>query len=165
MNKQIEELAKDIVRIAGLDVYGKAEELINLGYQKVNKDQVVVLKTEYERLIYVEGELQEMNADYYNELKELKDSLKDSVVLTTEEYDNLKLEIQKAHHKGVRVGFDLTKFKENSIEQARKETAEKIFKMLISELESNKFLYGKRIIMEVDVENLAKQFGVEVDSV
>lgn len=48
-------------------------------------------------------------------------------------------------------------------EQIRKETAEKIFKMLISELESNKFLYGKRIIMEVDVENLAKQYGVEVE--
>lgn len=49
-----------------------------------------------------------------------------SVVLTREEYDNLKLEIQKAHNKGVSVGFDLTKFKENSIEQARKETAREI---------------------------------------
>lgn len=37
MNKQeqIEEMAKDIVRIAGLDVYGKAEELVNLGYRKL----------------------------------------------------------------------------------------------------------------------------------
>ena len=37
MNKQeqIEEMAKDIVRIAGLDVYGKAEELVNLGYLKL----------------------------------------------------------------------------------------------------------------------------------
>ena len=49
----------------------------------------------------------------------------DSVVLSREEYDNLKLETQKAHNKGVRAGFDLTKYKENSIEQARKETAEK----------------------------------------
>lgn len=86
----------------------------------------------------------------------------DSVVLSREEYDNLKLELQKAHNKGVQVGFDMTKFKEQSIKnKASKETAEKIFKMLISELESNKFLYGKRIIMKVDVENLAKQFGVE----
>ena len=44
-----------------------------------------------------------------------------------------------------------------------KETAEKIFKMLISELESNQFLSGKRIIMEVDVENLAKKFDVEIE--
>lgn len=51
---------------------------------------------------------------------------------------------------------------EEEVKRIEKETAEKIFKMLISELESNKFLYGKRIIMEVDVENLAKQFGVEV---
>lgn len=47
------------------------------------------------------------------------------------------------------------------LKQASKETAEKIFKMLISKLDSNQFLSGKRIIMEVDVENLAKQFGVE----
>lgn len=49
--KQIEEMAKDIVRIAGLDVYGKAEELINLGYQKVDKDkQVVLSKEDWENL-------------------------------------------------------------------------------------------------------------------
>ncbi len=49
------------------------------------------------------------------------------------------------------------------LNQVSKETAEKIFKMLISELESNQFLSGKRIIMEVDVENLAKQFDVEIE--
>ena len=47
--------------------------------------------------------------------------------------------------------------------EIRKETAEKIFKMLISKLDSNQFLSGKRIIMEVDVENLAKQFDVEIE--
>ena len=36
--EQIEEMAKDIVRIAGLDVYGKAEELVNLGYRKLPED-------------------------------------------------------------------------------------------------------------------------------
>lgn len=30
----------------------------------------------------------------------------DSVVLSREEYDNLKLELQKAHNKGVQAGFD-----------------------------------------------------------
>ena len=49
------------------------------------------------------------------------------------------------------------------IRKGSKETAEKIFKMLISELESNQFLSGKRIIMEVDVENLAKKFDVEIE--
>ena len=72
----------------------------------------------------------------------------DSVVLSREEYEKLKytwITDSDAYKKGCN------------------ETAEKIFKMLISKLESNKFLSGKRIIMEVDVENLAKQFDVEIE--
>ena len=72
----------------------------------------------------------------------------DSVVLSREEYEKLKytwITDSDAYKKGC------------------KETAEKIFKMLISKLDSNQFLSGKRIIMEVDVENLAKQFDVEIE--
>ena len=72
----------------------------------------------------------------------------DSVVLSRKEYEELKytwITDSDAYKKGC------------------KETAEKIFKMLISKLESNQFLSGKRIIMEVDVENLAKQFDVEIE--
>ena len=72
----------------------------------------------------------------------------DSVVLSKEEYKKLKytwITDSDAYKKGC------------------KEMAEKIFKMLISKLESNQFLSGKRIIMEVDVENLAKQFDVEIE--
>lgn len=71
----------------------------------------------------------------------------DSVVLSREEYEKLKytwITDSDAYKKGC------------------KETAEKFFKMLISKLESNQFLSGERIIMEVDVENLAKQFDVEI---
>ena len=60
----------------------------------------------------------------------------DSVVLSRKEYEKLKytwITDSDAYKKGC------------------KETVEKIFKMLISELESNQFLSGKRIIMEVDV--------------
>ena len=49
--EQIEEMAKDIVRIAGLDVYGKAEELVNLGYRKLPEDSVVLSREEYKRLL------------------------------------------------------------------------------------------------------------------
>ena len=89
------------------------------------------------------------------------------VVLTKEEYDNLKLEIQKAHNKGVRVGFDLTKFKQNSIEKTRKETASEI-------LDQIKFLVEERngadiedlsvagTILEEILNELAKQYGVEI---
>ena len=53
----------------------------------------------------------------------------DSVVLSREEYDNLKLELQKAHNKGVQAGFDMTKFRERSIsKQAVEEFAEKLKK-------------------------------------
>ena len=72
----------------------------------------------------------------------------DGVVLSRKEYEELKytwITDSDAYKKGC------------------KETVEKIFKMLISELESNQFLSGKRIIMEVDVENLAKQFDVEIE--
>ena len=72
----------------------------------------------------------------------------DSVVLSRKEYEKLKytwITDSDAYKKGC------------------KETAEKIFKMLISKLELNQFLSGKRIIMEVDVENLAKQFDVEIE--
>ena len=72
----------------------------------------------------------------------------DSLVISREEYEKLKytwITDSDTYKKGC------------------KETAEKIFKMLISELESNQFLSGKRIIMEVDVENLAKQFDVEIE--
>ena len=69
-----------------------------------------------------------------------------SVVLTQDELND-------ENHFAQRFGYDL----------GSKETAEKIFKMLISKLDSNQFLSGKRIIMEVDVENLAKQFDVEIN--
>ena len=62
---------------------------------------------------------------------------KDSVV-SREEYNNLKLEIQQAHNKGVQAGCDMTKFKEYSIEQVRKETAEKIFNNLLKEFYKRK---------------------------
>ena len=73
---------------------------------------------------------------------------KDSVVLSREEICELKYQSEEDFSKAYDLGG--------------KETAEKIFKMLISKLDSNQFLSGKRIIMEVDVENLAKQFDVEI---
>ena len=74
--------------------------------------------------------------------------LKGSVVLSREEICELKYQAEEDFSKAYDLGS--------------KETAEKIFKMLISKLDSNQFLSGKRIIMEVDVENLAKQFDVEI---
>ena len=84
--------------------------------------------------------------EFYNEgYRKLPE---DSIVLSKEEYEKLKytwITDSDAYKKGC------------------EEMAEKIFKMLISKLESNQFLSGKRIIMEVDVENLAKQFDVEIE--
>lgn len=55
--KQIEEMAKDIVRSAGLDVYQKAEYFIGLGYQKPPEDKVVLSREEYEKFLKVNSEL------------------------------------------------------------------------------------------------------------
>ena len=102
------------------------------------------------------------------------------VVLTKEEYDNLKLEIQKAHNKGVSIGFDMTAFKEHSIRRkAVKETAEKFEKFVeqrIAEMQGerdgyksycidDKAKYDGDIISLALIEfkqELAKQYGVEI---
>ena len=86
--------------------------------------------------------------DYLVDRIKNKVIIEDSIILSRKEYEKLKytwITDSDAYKKGC------------------KETAEKIFKMLISKLDSNQFLSGKRIIMEVDVENLAKQYGVEVE--
>lgn len=86
--------------------------------------------------------------DYLVDRIKNKFIIEDSIILSRKEYEKLKytwITDSDAYKKGC------------------KETAEKIFKMLISKLESNQFLSGERIIMEVDVENLAKQFDVEIE--
>lgn len=86
--------------------------------------------------------------DYLVDRIKNKVIIEDSIILSRKEYEKLKytwITDSDAYKKG------------------SKETAEKIFKMLISKLDSNQFLSGKRIIMEVDVENLAKQFDVEIE--
>ena len=97
---------------------------------------------------------------------------KDSVVLSREEYEKLKrIEAEKDRLYEIKLDLENQLIEKgwtdyegaDEIEKrVSKETAEKIFKMLISKLDSNQFLSGKRIIMEVDVENLAKQFDVEI---
>lgn len=102
------------------------------------KDSVVLSRKEYERLVKTaQGKIGNMKSTDF-----LKACISSGVMVeavSTEE------QVKQAYEKGC------------------KETAEKIFKMLISKLESNQFLSGKRIIMEVDVENLAKQFDVEIE--
>lgn len=87
-------------------------------------------------------------SDFIKDINYIRSYLQDSVVLSRKEYEKLKytwITDSDTYKKGC------------------KEMTEKIFKMLISKLDSNQFLSGKRIIMEVDVENLAKQFDVEIE--
>lgn len=90
----------------------------------------------------IKGIARELYEKGYRKLPE------NSVVISKEEICELKYQSEEDFSKAYDLGS--------------KETAEKIFKMLISKLDSNQFLSGKRIIMEVDVENLAKQFDVEI---
>lgn len=81
----------------------------------------------------------------------------DSVVLSREEYDNLKLELQKAHNKGVQAGFDMTKFRERSIsKQAVKEFAEKLKE---NSIEINSRDFGFMDFVGVDaIDELLKEY-------
>ena len=94
-------------------------------------------------------------ADFIKDINYIRSYLQDSVVLSREEYKRITTELVTEQR--------ATEIAKEYFEKIRKETAEKIFKMLISKLDSNQFLSGKRIIMEVDVENLAKQFDVEIE--
>ena len=93
-------------------------------------------------------------SDFIKDINYIRSYLQDSVVLSREEYERITRELVTEQR--------ATEIAKEYFEKIRKETAEKIFKMLISKLDSNQFLSGKRIIMEVDVENLAKQFDVEI---
>ena len=102
--------------------------------------------------------------ELYNRLAELEDKIEDGTLIELHK-DSVVLSREELSKKYVsRDTYDAEiKYRKVLEKRARKETAEKIFKMLISKLESNQFLSGKRIIMEVDVENLAKQFDVEIE--
>lgn len=141
--KQIEDFAEAIICAAitanakiddkvAIHLKEFTENLYNAGYRKVPVDTLILTENQLKKIIE----------------EEYKNALKGKVVLTTEEYQDLVVK-------------SMGNFSSAMVE-ARKETAEKIFKMLISKLDSNQFLSGKRIIMEVDVENLAKQFDVEI---
>lgn len=86
-----------------------------------------------------------------------------AVVLTMEEYNDLKLQIQQAHNKGVRVGFDLTKYKENSIEQARKETAKEFAEKLRNKYGKSCSEYYPELIelTSIELDELLKEYEVE----
>lgn len=150
MNKQIEETAKEMAKeLCGY--YDKQKrKCTNCFGMEEDCDLHCNFGRTLERL---------SNAGYQKVDKDKQ------VVLSREEYDNLKLEIQKALHKGIRLGFDLTKYKENSIEQARKETATEIFKALYSmrDVYAEHYEYEIRL-NEYNLQELAKQYGVEVDN-
>lgn len=68
---QIEQMAKDIVRMAGLAVYSKAEYLINLGYRKIPEGSVVLSTEELSKYTEtLEHKIDQLNAKLDQERKE-----------------------------------------------------------------------------------------------
>ena len=49
--EMIEEMARDIIRSASLDVYGRAEYYYEQGYRKIPKDSVVLSRGELEKMV------------------------------------------------------------------------------------------------------------------
>ena len=113
--EQIEEMAKDIVRIAGLDVYGKAEELVNLGYRKLPEDSVVLSREEYKRLLdnairvdmeYLDHELaktrKETAKEIYSKMYDFAyrtksyytDALNDIIAKIDETFNDFRIELE-----------------------------------------------------------------------
>lgn len=138
------------------------DALYNAGYRKTPEDSVVLSSNELKRL---ETNYKIGLGKSQSWCKSLKNRIEDL------EKENFKLKVDNEVLKEEKEQFenDVCNYEMNlqhltqELENKSKETAEKIFKMLISKLESNQFLSGKRIIMEVDVENLAKQFDVEIE--
>lgn len=61
--QEIEEMEKDIVRSAGLDVHGKAKYLYDLGYRKIPENAVVLTREEYQWLTCCFGKFEEIMND------------------------------------------------------------------------------------------------------
>lgn len=138
--------------------YWIAEKLIEYYQPKLPIDSVVLLKEEYEKLrsLY-DCEQGSYMTSSIGDLPLTVEGLRKAVDEITR-LNRVETELQELNIKYYNEAKDLRR----ELKQVSKETAEKIFKMLISKLDSNQFLSGKRIIMEVDVENLAKQFNVEI---
>lgn len=165
--KQIEEMAYIIEN--AFKVYFGANDLVepeDFPYQA--KDLAKELLEHYQPKLPEDSVVQPTVQSYSTHDNDL-------VVLSREEYDNLRLQIQEAHNKGVRAGFDMTKFKENSIrKQERKETAKKIINQVREMLnscqtvyEDDKYLITPNVgylMKDVDdgLDKIEKQLGVEI---
>ena len=131
----------DLYNIALKEDWAKGLLYCDMEGFSINEDGQLILSDECGKFVYCPSE-------------RFSIKFEDSVVLSKEEYKRITKELVTEQR--------ATEIAKEYFEKIRNETTEKIFKMLISKLDSNQFLSGKRIIMEVDVENLTKKFGVEI---
>jgi hypothetical protein len=100
--KQIEEMAKDIVKMAGLDVYDKAKYLYEQGYRKTDKGSVVLTKEEFWKLSnkFSKKELDEIVEFHKNKasketVEKILQKIKDSFWMNSNNCYALKLWIEQ----------------------------------------------------------------------
>lgn len=135
--KQIEEMAKDIVRMAGLGVYEKAEYLYDAGYRKIPENVVVLTREELEE--------EKRKTAYWKERAELAKTAmynlrQDTVNKIADWLDNEKGYCGLGYLVKEEFGVKARKYiTEDLIEQTRKETAEKFAERLKGE---EYLLYG-----------------------
>lgn len=99
--------------------------------------------------------------------KEIKNEIlpEDSVVLTKEEYEDLRL-LEEKYGKPTYIDGYMTAYAHrletanNLVSKARKETAERILKPLYDACKEDS--YGQVVVDFAILENFAKQFGVEI---
>ena len=81
----------------------------------------------YADLLTLINELESENESLQDLCNKTYEDLTKEIDRLEREIDDLKLEVQKAHNKGVQAGFDMTKFKEESIKRKAKKYIKKSY--------------------------------------
>lgn len=146
-----------------------AEKLYEQGYRKIDKDSVIIPKSEHEKLTLLAKECIDWRGKNCNTAMPQKE---DSVVLSREEYKELKhYENEMYRLQGVvdqltNKGWDILDEKEEKIRKVeRKETAEKIYYKAEKKAHFKDGGYYDKDRYYLDMEDLKeilKQFGVEI---
>ena len=136
--------------------YYDAVKLVKLGYRKLPEDSVVLSREEYEKLksLY-DTQKGAIMTSSIGDLPLTVEGLRKAVDEITR-LNRVETELQEFNIKYYNEAKDLRR----ELKQARNETAEKILQPLYNACKED--TYGQVVVDFAILENLAKQFGVEI---
>lgn len=165
--KQIEEMARIIMYCPFIDVDSQAKALYEKGYRKINENEIVISKEEYEELL-------KLQKTYVEDLTYARTSFEEEKEDFKLNYDNHIKNLEKIidrQSKDLNSQADRLIDLKAELENKGKETAERDFNAIIKALEERKdrvkAFYGNAesvgIDMAIDeVKKLAKEFGIDL---